>query len=64
MPISCVKYIFIYNFILCISSTTFAQDGNYTHYLARQFAENGEFAKAAEYYAELYAEEDGLLYYQ
>jgi tetratricopeptide (TPR) repeat protein len=64
MPISYVKYIFIYNFILCISATTFAQDGNYTHYLARQFAENGEFAKAAEYYAELYAEEDGLLYYQ
>jgi tetratricopeptide (TPR) repeat protein len=41
-----------------------AQDGNYNHYLARQFAENGEFAKAAEYYAELFNEDQGLMYYQ
>lgn len=41
-----------------------AQDGNYNHYLARQFAENNEYAKAAEYYAELFAQQNGLVYYE
>lgn len=39
------------------------EDGNYYYFLARQFAENGEYQKAADYYADLFNEEDGLQYY-
>lgn len=47
-----------------LATATFGQDGNYDHFLARQFAENGEFAKAAEYYADLFSQADGLTYYE
>jgi len=42
----------------------YAQQGNYNHYLARQFVENKEFEKAAEYYADLFNQADGLQYYK
>ncbi|MBK9330497.1 MAG: tetratricopeptide repeat protein [Sphingobacteriales bacterium] len=39
-----------------LSVHAIAQDGDYDAFLARQFLQNGEIAKAAEYYAELYRE--------
>ena len=43
-------------FILCLFCSVFAkaQDGDYDAFLARQFLQNGEFAKAAEYYETLF----------
>lgn len=43
-------------FILSLFYTLFcqAQDGDYDAFLARQFLQNGEFAKAAEYYETLF----------
>lgn len=55
---------FIFYICIFFVVTVIAQDGNYNHYLARQFAENKEYAKAAEYYSELFAEENGMQYYQ
>ena len=39
---------------LFISILSFAQDGNYDEFLARQFLQNGEYEKAAAYYKDLY----------
>ncbi|MCB0508888.1 MAG: tetratricopeptide repeat protein [Bacteroidetes bacterium] len=39
-----------------------AQDNNYTLFLARQFLENGEYAKAAEYFKDLYQENPKTYY--
>lgn len=41
-----------------------AQQGDYDHFLARQFLENGEYEKAAEYYNTLLQKDGGLQYYQ
>ena len=39
-----------------------AQDGNYDEFLARQFLQNGEFAKAAEYYEGLFKQNPAEYY--
>lgn len=39
---------------LFTSLATYAQTGDYDAFLARQFAQNGEYAKAAEYYESLF----------
>jgi tetratricopeptide (TPR) repeat protein len=39
---------------LFVSVLSYAQDGDYNAFLARQFLQNGEYAKAAEYYEELF----------
>ncbi len=54
----------LFFFMLFFAVQLYAQQGNYNHYLARQFVENNEFEKAAEYYAELFNQADGLQYYQ
>lgn len=41
--------------ILFTSFTTYAQTGDYDAFLARQFLQNGEYAKAAEYFESLFA---------
>ncbi len=45
-----------------LSVNGIAQDGDYDAFLARQFLQNGEIAKAAEYYAELYKEHPNEYY--
>lgn len=45
-----------------LSVHAIAQDGDYDAFLARQFLQNGEIAKAAEYYAELYRENPNEYY--
>ncbi|MFN8282242.1 MAG: tetratricopeptide repeat protein [Chitinophagales bacterium] len=38
---------------LFVAARSFAQDGDYDAFLARQFLQNGEYAKAAEYFEDL-----------
>jgi tetratricopeptide (TPR) repeat protein len=45
-----------------ISLCSYAQEGNYDAFLARQFLQNGEIAKAAEYYEGLYTLEPDEYY--
>ena len=47
------KLLFIATFFLTLIAH--AQDGDYDAFLARQFLQNGEVAKAAEYYERLFA---------
>ncbi|HRH55998.1 MAG TPA: tetratricopeptide repeat protein [Chitinophagales bacterium] len=51
-------------FILLLFYTLFcqAQDGDYDAFLARQFLQNGEFAKAAEYYETLFKQNPAEYY--
>ena len=51
-------------FILSLFYTLFcqAQDGDYDAFLARQFLQNGEFAKAAEYYETLFKQNPAEYY--
>jgi TolA-binding protein len=51
-------------FIISLFLTVFAnaQDGDYDAFLARQFLQNGEIAKAAEYYEGLYNQNPGEYY--
>lgn len=46
------KFLFILSLLISIFAQ--AQDGDYDAFLARQFLQNGEFAKAAEYYEGLF----------
>lgn len=46
------NWLLILSFLFTVAAT--AQDGNYDAFLARQFALNGEYGKAAEYYADLF----------
>ncbi|MFN8296096.1 MAG: tetratricopeptide repeat protein [Chitinophagales bacterium] len=46
------KILYILSFFIAFA--TQAQDGDYDAFLARQFLQNGEFAKAAEYYETLF----------
>ena len=44
--ILCILFLFV-------SASSFAQDGDYDAFLARQFLQNGEYEKAAEYFEDL-----------
>ena len=44
--ILCILFLFVV-------ASSFAQDGDYDAFLARQFLQNGEYEKAAEYFEDL-----------
>lgn len=54
------KILYILSFF--ITFATQAQDGDYDAFLARQFLQNGEFAKAAEYYETLFKQDPAEYY--
>lgn len=54
------KIIFLFAILSTVCSH--AQEGNYDAFLARQFLQNGEFAKAAQYYEELYNQQPNEYY--
>ncbi len=49
-------------FFLFFTTATFAQSGDYDVFLARQFFENGEYAKASEYYNDLFQQNPAEYY--
>ena len=54
------KLLFILSFFIAVFAH--AQDGDYDAFLARQFLQNGEFAKAAEYYEGLFKQNPSEYY--
>lgn len=48
------KILFIFSFFIAVFAQ--AQNGDYNLFLARQFLQNGEYEKAAEYYQDLFAQ--------